>query len=219
MARAEVVLHGPQHWVRQLAALLFVQACVALGITLSAALTRLDAATFVEHGRLGIAIGVGMMAFTAVLNLPGALWASRREQALLVLLPGMPQGAALNRALAWRMWRHCAVLWASLLPALALLLWAGHEPHALAFIGTALPLSAWLWRDYAHMRARSPATVFVPLVLCALVGLLSIVWLSRQPAALWPWVLGMLTLTAALLAWRWRALARLPQALPVGRLA
>lgn len=219
MARAEFVLHGTQHWARQLAMLLFVQACVGLCIWATAALTRLDPGLFLERGRLGIAIGLGVMSFSVVLNLPGALWASRREQALLVLLPGMPRGVALNRALAWQQARHCLVLWVGLLPALGLLLWAGHAPHALAFLVTALPLSAWLWRNHAHMQPARPGTAFMPMALCALLGLLSMYLLSRHPEALWPWLLGMLALTAGLLVWRWRVLLRLPQALPVGRLA
>lgn len=219
MARAELVLHGHQHWARQLAMLLFVQACVGFSIWATATLTRLDPGLFIERGRLGIAIGVGVMCFGAVLNLPGALWASRREQALLVLLPGMPQGAALNRALAWQQGRHCLVLWAGLLPALGLLLWAGHAPHALAFLLTALPLSAWLWRDHARMQAARTTAAFMPMVLCTLLGLLSMYGLSRHPEALWSWMMGMWVLTASLLAWRWRVLQRLPQALPVGRLA
>ena len=219
MARTEMVLHGRQHWVRYLAAVLFVQACVGLGLLLAATLTGQGLELFLQHGRVGIAIGVGFMAFSAALNLPSALWASRREQALLMLLPGMPQGAALNQALAWRQWRHCLVLWSSMLPALGFLLWAGLAPNALAFFGAALPLSAWLWRDHAHMRAARPAAAPVPMALCTLLGLLSLFLLSRQPAALWLWALSLLVLTAGLLAWRWHALLHLPQALPVGRLA
>lgn len=219
MARAEPVLHGGQHWVRQLAVIVFVQLCVALCIAITAGLTGLGIPLFLEHGRLGISIGLGFMAFSVPLSLPGALWASRREQALLMLLPGMPQGAALNRALARRQLRHCLLLWLTLAPALALLLWSGQAPHTLAFVGMALPLSAWLWRDHARMRAARPATVFSPMLLCGVPATLSMLLLSRYPAALWPWVVGVVTLTAALLAWRWRALAQLPQALPTGRLA
>jgi hypothetical protein len=219
MTRAELVLHGSQHWVRQLAVILLVQAFVGLCILMTAHLTGLDIALFFEQGRVGIGVGVGVMAFSAVLNLPCALWTSRREQALLVLLPGMPQGAALNRALAWRQWRHCLVLWAALLPALGVLLWSGQAPYALAYTGTALPLSAWLWRDHARLRAGRPTAVFVPMMLCLLVGIVSMLLLSRHPAALWPWVGGLLALTAGLLSWRWHRLPQLPQALPAGRLA
>lgn len=219
MDRAEPVLHGPQHWVRQLALLLFVQACVALSFVITAALVGLGPERLLEQGRVGIAIGLSFVAFGTVLSLPGALWASRREQALLMLLPGMPQGAALNRALARRQARHCAVLWLALLPAVTAVVWVGQAPHTLAVLGTVLPLSAWLWRDHARMPGPRPSTVIPPLVLCVPLGVLSMWLLSRYPAALWPWALGLLALTAALLAWRWRVLQRLPQALPVGRLA
>ncbi len=219
MTRAEVVLHGHQHWVRQLATLLFVQACVGLSLVLTAFLAGVKLGVLLEHGRTGLAIGVGIMAFSAVLNLPSALWASRREQALLVLLPGMPQGAALNRALAWRQWRHCGVLWLALVPGLGAVLWAGLAPHALAPVVLALPLTAWLWRDHARMRAGRPVFTVMALALGPALGTLSMALLSRHPAAWWPWWLGVLALTAALLAWRWRVLPQLPPALPVGRLA
>jgi len=219
MARAELVLHGGQHWVRQLWVLLFLQLCVGLLIALTAALTGAGIPLFLEHGSLGISIGVGVMAFGAVLNLPGALWASRREQALLMLLPGMPQGAKLNRTLAWRQGRHCLLMWLGLLPALGALAWAGQAAYALAFMGMALPLIAWLWRDHARMAATGPAKAVVPMLVLVPLVMLSGLLLSRQPGALWPWALAVLALTASLLAWRWRALAELPQALPVGRLA
>ncbi len=218
MARAEVVLYGPEHWARQLPVFLGVQAFLALCIVVTASFTGLEIARFLEAGRLGIGIGLGVMAFGAVLNLPAALWASRREQALLVLLPGMPQGAALNRALAWRQWRQCLLLWAALMPAFGVLLWVGEAP-ALAFLGTALPLSAWLWRDLARQRGSRPGAAFVPLALCTLASVASMLLLSRVPGALWPWALGLLVLTAVLLRWRWQRLAQWPGALPAGRLA
>ena len=219
MARAELVLHDGQHWVRQLWVLLCVQLCVGLLIALTATLTGAGIPLFLEHGSLGISIGVGVMAFGAVLNLPSALWVSRREQALLMLLPGMPQGATLNRALAWRQWRHCLLLWLGLLPALFAVVWVGQASYALAFMGMALLLSAWLWRDHARMTPARRAAPFLPVLMLGPLVLLSALLLNRHPGALWFWALGVLGLTAALLAWRWRALAHLPQALPVGRLA
>lgn len=218
MDRAELVLHGSQHWVRQLAVLLFVQLSVAASIVVTAALVGLRPELLLAQGRGGITIGLSFMAFSVILALPGALWASRREQGLLMLLPGMPQGAALNRALAWRQARHCLLLWLALLPAVASVLWAGQAPPTLALLGMVLPLGAWLWRDHARMQGPRPVTVLPPLVLCLPAGALSMFLLSRHPAALGPWALGVLALTAALLAWRWRVLQRLPQALPVGRL-
>jgi hypothetical protein len=219
MARAEVVLHGPQHWVRQISTVLLVQAVVVILFVLTARLTGLGVPLFLDHGRIGIAIGLSVMASGALTSLPAALWTSRREQALLMLLPGMPHGAALNRALGWRQMRHCLWLWVALLPGLAVLAWAGMGTPLLAFIGMALPMSAWLWRDVARLRAGRPATAFMLVVLYWIASMASLLLLDRQPAALIPWALAVLLLTAGLLAWRWRRLGHLPQALPAGRLA
>jgi hypothetical protein len=219
MARAEVVLHGRQHWVGQLVSVLMVQTVLGLALLVTAALTGQSLGLFIEHGRVGISVGLGFVAVSAVTVLPMALWRSRREQALLVLLPGMPRGAALNRALAWRQWRHSLLMWLGLLPALAALAWAGHGLYALAWVGVALPLSAALWRDHSGASPEPMAPRLLPAVAYMVLGMVSMWLLTRHPGWLAPWLAGLLALTAALLAWRWRVLQRLPAALPVGRLA
>jgi hypothetical protein len=219
MARAEVVLHGSQHWVRHLSTGLLVQVVVALCLLATLQLTGVNLDLLLQGGHVGISIGLTSMALSAVMTLPSALWHSRREQALLVLLPGMPQGAALSRALAWRQFRQCLWTWAVMLPALLTMVWAGHALSLLTFTAVALPMSAWLWRDVSRLREARPAAALVPVVLCVVAGLLSAFLMSRHPAA-WPFLLlGLLSLTAGLLAWRWRCMGRLPQALPAGRLA
>ncbi|OYU68442.1 MAG: hypothetical protein CFE45_42740 [Burkholderiales bacterium PBB5] len=219
MARAELVLHGPQHWVRQLSTGLLVQVVVALCLWLTTRLSGLGVEKLLEGGRVGICIGLATMAFSAVTSLPGALWQSRREQALLMLLPGMPQGAVLNRAVAWRLMRQCLWGWALMLPALAAMVWAGHGVTTVAFVAMALPASALLWRDLSRLRAAQPSTAMLFTVLCVLAGTLSMAMLTAWPDASLPWALGMLLLTAGLLLWRWRGLGRWPQAMPAGRLA
>lgn len=171
MARAEVVLHGPQHWVRFLSTGLLVQVTVALCLWVTVRMTGTQLPVLLEGGHVGISIGLTSMALSAVMTLPAALWHTRREQALLALLPGVPQGAALSRALAWRQLRQCLWTWVVMLPAL-----------------------------------------------CLVAGGLSAFALSRWPGAWLPWLLAVLALTAGLLAWRWRRMAELPQALPAGRL-
>ena len=219
MARAEIVLHDSQHWVRHLAFLLLLQMVVGLCLLITASLTGAGLGVLIEHGRVGITVGLGFVASSAVTVLPKALWRSRREQALLVLLPGMPRGVALNRALAWRQWRHGLVLWLGVLPALVALVSAGHGLHVLAWVGVALPLSAWLWRDHARMPQVAPASGMLPAAAYVTLGLLSMWLLTRHPAALGPWLGGLLVVSAALLGWRWRVLQHVPPALPVGRLA
>ncbi len=219
MARADLVLYGRQHGVAQLVWVVLVQAVLGLGLLITAAATGQSLGQLIEHGRVGITVGLGFAAMGAVTVLPMALQQSRREQALLLLLPGLPRGRALNRALAWRQWRQALAVWLGLVPALAALGWAGHGLHALAWLGAALPTSAWLWRDYARMPSSFPLAPWVPAVAYGVLGLVSMVLLTRHPSWLGPWLAGLLVLTAGLLAWRWRVLQRLPPALPVGHLA
>lgn len=218
LARADIVLQGAQHWVRQAGALLGAQALVALIFAAVLLLSRMGRERFFSNVEVGLAIAVFSMATGVVLGLPGALWQSRREQALLMLLPGMPQGAALNRALAWRQLRQSLGLWVVMLPAvLALLAFGQHL--TLAVLAGVLPLQwVWLWRDVSRLRAPQPAGVVLPLGLCLALALLSLALLRWQPGLLLPWLLAMGVASSLLLAWRWRRLAALPQALPAGRL-
>lgn len=219
MARADIVLHGVQHWVRQLATLVLVQALLALIVTATLFWAPVDPVAFITHGQIGITIGLTSMAMGAVISLPGALWQSRREQSLLMLLPGMPQGVALNRAVAWRQLRHCLWTWLALLPLAAAMVWAGMGQAVAAFSLWVLPMAAWMWRDPARLQAPRPSAGLLPVLLCLLGGAL-VTWMLRwQPGLLLPWVLLVVLGSLGLLAWRWRGLARRPQALPAGRLA
>ena len=219
MARAEVVLYGGQHWVRQLSTGLLVQVAVALCLWLVAVLAGVDILKSLQAGRVGISIGLTTMALSAVVSLPGAVWLSRREQALLMLLPGMPQRAALNRAVAWGQMRYCLGVLAVLLPALVAMVWAGQGLVTAAFVAMTLPASAWLWRDVSRQRATTPAAAFLVMLPCVVAGALSMALLDAWPDAVWPWAAAVLLLTAGLLAWRWRRLDRFAPALPAGRLA
>ena len=219
MARAEVVLYGNQHWLGQVIALVVVQALVLLGFLVAMRVSGADMLMLLEGGRVGISIGLTSMAINGSITLRGALWRSRREQALLMLLPGMPRGAALNHAVAWQLMRHCLWAWLALLPAVAAMLWAGQAIQLLPFLAMALPMTALLWCDVSRLRAARPAAALGPALLCYVAGGLSLLLLTWQPAALLPWVLGVLLLSGALLTWRWQRMAGLPQALPAGRLA
>jgi hypothetical protein len=219
MDRAEVVLHGAQHWVRFLSTGLLVLGVVGLCLVATIRLSGVDLPVLLKGGHVGISIGLTIMALNAVMTLPAALWHSRREQALLVLLPGMPQGAALTRAVAWRQLRQYLWTWAVVLPALAAMVWAGQGLGLVAYAAMALPMSAWMWRDASRLREARPAAAFGPVLLCLLAGTLSAFLLSRVPGALLPWLLTVLAATVGLLVWRWQRMVVLPRALPAGRLA
>jgi hypothetical protein len=218
MARAEVVLHGAQHWSRQVATTCLVQLglLAALCTVLRFAADEMRQSIF--SAGLGLSLGLSSIATAPLITLRSALWASRREQALLVLLPGMPRGTALNHAVARLQMRHFGWAWASALPTVVGLAWWAQAPQWLAYLGAALPLAAWQWRDAARMREPDPAKPVAYYLPFVVIGTLGMFLIQRQPKLLLPWAVCTVLISAALLAWRWRLLARWPQALPAGRL-
>ena len=222
MARADVVLLGAQHWLRQLAGLVLVQMVAVIGFGFALLLMHrhgMDASGVFERGHVGLSIGLATMAIIPLVTSPGALWMSRREQALLMLLPGMPQGQALNRLVARQQLRNYLLVWLAVLPLFLAMAWWGSAPQVLGFVGAALPVSGLLWRDVSRLRAPHAMSALMPCLLHLGLGLSSMLLLRWQPTLLLPWALGMLALTLALLAWRWRRVSQWPQALPAGRLA
>jgi hypothetical protein len=217
MSRAEIVLHGIQHWVRQLGVLVPLQlALVALFGLFALHAEGWDAARIFGHSHVGMCIGLAAMTLGTVASLRSALWASRREQALL-LLPGMPRGTALNRALAWRQARQFLLVWALTLPAFAVIAWVGAVPQVLALAAATLPAMAWLWRDASRQRAPSPWSAAVPFLICLSAGLAALLLLRQWPVALLAVVGTFVGIAAAVSFWHWQLLERWPQALPAGR--
>jgi len=121
----------------------------------------------------------------------GALYLTRREQALLMLLPGMPRGTALNRSIARRLLAQFLACWvAALLLCVALapaLRPTARWPTTLAF--ASLPSCALLWRDWSRWLGVTQGECAAAFVCVTLVAL----------------------------AWRWRLVRDSPAAFPVGR--
>lgn len=219
MARAELVLHGAHHWVREVPGAVMGQLVGLAALILLSRWASGHSAALTEGGYVGLSIGLAIMAIAPLLTLPRALWFSRREQALLLLLPGMPRGTALNQALARQQLKHYLLTWSAVLPAFAAVAYWGQAAHGWAFVGAALPMSALLWRDASRLRAPGSVMVLAPYLLTLALGLAFMLFLRWHPAMLLPWAVGVVLLTSALLAWRWRKLSQWPQALPAGRLA
>lgn len=219
MRRAEIVLHGRQHWLYQALGTLLALGIAALSFTLAFALAGQGLQDNWTKGAYGMAIGLASMGFNPSFGLPNMLWHSRREQALMRLLPGMPQGAALNRAVAWMQLRHALCALALMTAGLAWLAWAAGEPALLCFAFSALPLcTGWVLRVPARIKAPGAGTTFVPVV--AFIGMgwgmYTLHQLLHTPLV---WLAGLgIAASAALGAWRWRALMIAPTALPAGRL-
>lgn len=220
MSRLEIVLHGQQHWLRQGMGVLLGMGVAALSFVIAFGVFGGGLQANWTHGAFGMAIGLASMGFNPGFTLPTMLWHSRREQALLRLLPGVPQGRALNRAVAWLQLRHVLAAWVLTTIALALLAWAAGDAALLCLTFGALPLCAtFLLRAPARMRAPSAWNVAMPVLAFMLLawGLYTLHQKLGAPLVL---LAGLsVGVSVALGLWRWRAIIQAPTALPTGRLS
>jgi hypothetical protein len=218
MARADIALHGCQHWLRQSLTLGGIAIAVVLGFAAVVFFTGTPLDTLLAHGFFGLGIGIVSAGLAPLFSLPNTLWQSRREQALLRLLPGMPQGRELNTAVAALHWRDFSVSWlltAAVLSALALR--TGQLP-LLCLPLAALPIAALaLTRRPAFMRAPTALGMMFPMFALLLLGAAGYAAVREGLVALPALALATLVLSAATLAWRWRHLVAALAALPAGR--
>jgi len=177
-----------------------------------------------------LSFGLLTGACTPALQAAAQLHQTRREQALLVLLPGVPRGARLNRWLAWRMSlvfvvaALCGFALAAALNAFAEAIQPGVVNRstggmALALFPALLPQVAWQWRQWARLRGATGFEMSMPGLAPVLLGLVALV--SHLVTGIGYMAVGVAFAAAALLycAWRWHRMAGEPTALPVGRLA
>ncbi|RTL18679.1 MAG: hypothetical protein EKK52_14000 [Burkholderiales bacterium] len=219
MARAELVLHGNQHWTYQLLGLAWLAVFLLVVLGLAMVFTEISWREMLRMGSFGIAFGLGTSMVQPVLMRSQALWHSRREQALLRLLPHMPQGAAQNRAIAGIALRHAIGVWL-VLAALALPLgWTSGESLMIWIAVVALPWLVWsATRPLARLRPPNAWTAAVPMFLWFMTAVLGQFLQQTLALPLPALALPVLGVTLAGGVWRWRRLARQPAALPVGRL-
>lgn len=148
-----------------------------------------------------------------------------KEHALWMLLPGMPQGEALNRALATRFLKHSLVTWGGVAVLSMAPSFFSPTTHpwdstwlSLVVIGL-LPSVVFAIKDWSRL----------PLAATALPGSGGALWCVAGPllciaafvglgAPVWLLALCSVLATVLALAWRWRKLDHFPAALPAGRL-
>jgi hypothetical protein len=156
---------------------------------------------------------------------PPALWGTRREQALLCLLPGVPQGAALNGWLARHLTRQYLTI-VVLLTAVCVFCirrfgldfqWAPAEDFVLACAALSPLMLLLLWRDWSTLPA--PTGSMQVLVTVALLGVggTSWVWVSFLQGSWWTLAAPSTLAFVPLGLWRWRVAMQAPAAWPVGR--
>lgn len=218
LARAELVFGRDAHWIWMVcAALLILLGAGVLGLAETMFMRSLPDVVPAFDFVLGMGMTFTMMIMTAAW--PSAIYMSRKEQKLLVLLPGMPRGASLNRLLARRMLWQLLPGWlfvAAVTSQLHLL----SDSHLLTSIGAGLmPAVPFLIRDWSRMKlgardglALTQLSIFIGPVVCGAVQY----WLHWSSATVYA---VSIVLTSILLYWRWRRLGSFPVAFPAGRLA
>lgn len=224
-ARAEFAALRGLHWSASGSTSILIIAVFLIG-ELALLAVAPDRAERVIRGAIpGLSIGLMSSMMAPLFGLATTLHRTRREQALLTLVPGMPRGPAMNRWLAFRLLRQYLGAWG--LAVGAILVMGALAPgeastfdarmlglHAAA---VALPAGLLLWRDWSR---QVPATgnrvgmwTMAMLVLMGLSGAASGYW-GFSPL----WTLAVTAVaTIALGAWRWRAVSRLAPFWPVGR--
>lgn len=224
MARLDLVTLGNVHWASALGAFSIIFGVAAAIIGITQALYGYDWRLFFGHSNAGLHVGIISMAISPLFGLAGSLYGSRREQALLMLLPHMPRGKALNAAMSRRLLIQFGLQW---LIALALIQgvlratpadFAGHF-SGLHILLVVLPMGSLLLRNWARQAQPSgnwAALAFIATGVCsgAIAGLQG--WLELS---LWPFAIASVLLTLGLVYARWqRWVLGGPQAMPVGRL-
>jgi hypothetical protein len=215
--RRALLLLGPSvHWSGQLGVAVFV--AVPVLSLMAWGMGRMPVGEVPSGLFFGMSVGTTMLAISALQQAPVAYHQTRREQALLMLVPGMPRGAELNRGFARMLGLHFTAVWLACTLVLYLLgAWVRvQDLSMLAMPVGALPLLGLLWRDWSRQRAPSPSGGGAIGLLTVLGGGAVFVLQSvMAPGAV------LATAAAAALtfaAWRWRRLSALPQAWPTGRL-
>ncbi len=220
LARAELACGVNAHWATHLGSTLVFAGIAALTWAVAQFGYGVQVQQFINQGGYGMAIGITIAAVLPAMSVRSALYSTRREQALLMLLPGMPRGAALNQRLARRQMLHFVLSWAAAALLLRLLLDDSDAAKAVhGFVVGALPIGLLLWRDWSRLPPPNATTASLDLLAVVLTACLAGAatrWLHWSPDLL---LVAVALATLAVGAWRWQRLATFPQAFPVSRSA
>lgn len=210
------------HWSVLVVTLVLIAAMVGVVVLVGAAFPMEQKRdTFLTGGLIGVGMAVAMVP----IGLAAGMARTRREQRLLRLLPGAPQGAALNR---WLAKRFAAFQLLMVLVVMAVLVAVDAFVAEGSSLGVILDvaLSALvctpllvlaLWRDWSRLDDGIGAWQVGSFVAFVSMGAVGYCWVHFAHSQWW----GLLPLTALVMAalgpWRWRHAIRSPVAWPAGR--
>ena len=210
---------GPTiHWTGQLGQVLTFGAIAALAMLVVWQMNAVKES--ISVAAWGLSVGVLTFAVNVALQARTAIHGTRGEQALMMLLPGMPRGSALNRGLARRLSMQFIIGWAVGVLACVLVLPLGERIGWFAIYAAAcLPLGALLWTDWSRVQAPTSISAVVPLLVTMPLALGAIA--AQAWAGVPAWVCALIFVAAAALLFgrRARRLVDAPSAFPAGRLA
>ncbi|MGN6529380.1 MAG: hypothetical protein ACTHL8_23555 [Burkholderiaceae bacterium] len=228
VARAMLAFGPAAHWTAQLGA----AAGVALLVVVLAVVLLVEPANLAIGGVVtGFSVSLVFACSRTALNARGTLHATRGEQALVMLAPGVPRGGALNRAVGLRLASQFLVAWAFglvVMQAVQALARTTVAFGALGALGTwrdvvlllalcQLLLVPTLWRRWCRTAAPTPASIFVPVLLPGVVGLAATALVHAGVLSLAAASAGVVAGAAAWAGWRWIRIGAEPSMLPVGR--
>ena len=217
LARAELGLGAKTHWVMQVVEVCAIVSAVGL-VAYGYELVWGNAWQILANPVT--ILGLGGITLAPLVNWRNALLLTAKEQALMLLLPGMPQGVALNRALAKRHLCHLFLSWLAMTALVLCLPWSdAFRVGALLLIVSTLPLLPLVIQDWSRV-APSVPWQWVKVVLKGplwMTGGLVVLHLL-QVQMLWIGVVSAVVFAATVI-WRWRRLAVFAQAFPVGHKA
>ena len=227
MSRLFVGLGPANHWTTRL-----WQACWFLAVS---GVVCAGVVLFAGRGMLAyvlpwLAFSVLTGMCTPALQAVPQLHQTRREQALLALLPGVPRGARLNRWLAWQM----SVTFVVAAVAALVLAWSlgrladAFRPGIFAtatggmVFGVAavlLPQVAWQWRHWARLRGATGGSAQAPTIAPIVLGVgVMVLHVATGVGYLAAGVV-LALLAVAWCAWRWVRMGTEPTAFPVARMS
>lgn len=156
IARLELGLRTGGLWPMLAWILALVAAGTAAGLVAAVQLAGVRMVYVVDGSHIGLCLGLFSALQSSAVDRAAALWGRRPEQALLVLLPGPPSGAALGAALQARWLRGQLAAWALATAAVLLLTGfgsPGSQQFAGGFAAGCLPLIWWSLHRIARLRA------------------------------------------------------------------
>ena len=219
LARALLGMGPAVHWVMQVAAFLALWGGVLLVVVILPIAGGSGVSSISGGWAILIALGSLMAAVTPVLSLPETFRTTAPEQKLMLLLPGMPRGDALNHLLAVRHVRHALVAW--LLAAVSVVA-LPYPDKDVWFVGTfylsalaLLPVVISDWSRIQPPNAMNALAGLLQALFAPTIGLIAVRWLGMPINAV---AAAAVVYCGIMLVVRWHRLAQFAPAFPAGRL-